>query len=94
MKYKDRIKCECCKHDITMTHAVIEWGYDRIGSMHVCCHKCAFGNNPSNIISDMILDQPLYDADTVYDRLNGGIVRDYGQKYEQACIRIRNIIFE
>lgn len=69
MKYKDRIKCECCKHDITMPHAVIEWGYDRIGSMHVCCHKCAFGNNPSNIISDMILDQPLYDADTVYDRL-------------------------
>ena len=94
MKYKNIITCDKCKKEIKMPNAVIEQRYDNKGSMHVCCHDCALGNNPSNNISDMALDQKLYSEDFIYERLKNDIPDSYGSEYMKDCKRIIKKIFE
>ena len=71
MKYVEYVECDVCGKNICMPKARIEWNYSNEYQMHICHHECSHGLNHNTItLSDIILDQKLYNADTLYLRLN------------------------
>lgn len=92
-QYKATVKCDVCNKDICMPAARIEWGYSNQNEMHICHHDCSYGmSRYSGSLRDIILDQGLYDAELVYQRLSD-IPTQPGGVDKNACDRIKDALF-
>ena len=93
MNYRRKVICDVCRKEIEMPKARIEWGFDSSATMRICHHECSIGlYNGNTILSDMILDQGLYDSQMVYMRLEQLEVDK--PEYSSECERIIKTIFD
>ena len=94
VNYRRKVICDVCGKEIEMPKARIEWGFDSDSTMRICHHECSIGLNNGNIIlSDMILDQRLYNSpQMVYVRLKQLEVDK--PEYSSECERIIRTIFD